>query len=399
MVFAAPSEKATLQKLLTFLNQLERKHPQFKISQAKIQAAKARTQAASQPLYNPEVELNSERVDFNRQQVDTLTIGLQQTIDWHDKHSAKRNISIVEEQMTQLEQQQTHQQLITHLFSALVDYQLQRELIQANNKRLLLTKQVLNQATRLYKAGDISKLEREQIRLSSAQTQLTLNQTKTELMVKSQRLAIISGETRKYWPTLPYAPPQLQPSKINYQKILASLPTLKAAKTRITKQRNIMHLRVREQKSDPTISLRAGGEDSNTVIGVTLSIPLNIRNNHQAEVDEARAHIKQAENNLEATQYQLKTQLLSVAQTYQLTYSNWKSWQKIAHRSLEQQSHLLIRLWKAGELSTSDYLVQLNQIKEAKLKQVELKANVWKAWFNWLSISNQFKPWLRGQVK
>ena len=126
MVFAAPSEKATLQKLLTFLNQLERKHPQFKISQAKIQAAKARTQAASQPLYNPEVELNSERVDFNRQQVDTLTIGLQQTIDWHDKHSAKRNISIVEEQMTQLEQQQTHQQLITHLFSALVDYQLQR---------------------------------------------------------------------------------------------------------------------------------------------------------------------------------------------------------------------------------------------------------------------------------
>ena len=168
---------------------------------------------------------------------------------------------------------------------------------------------------------------------------------------------------------------------------------------RVAQARSIMRLRVREQKPDPTIGLRAGGEDSDKVIGFTLSIPLNVRNNYRAEVDEARANIRRTESNLENSKHLTKTRLQSAAQTYQLTYAGWKSWQKIAGSSLQQQSNLLLRLWRLGELSTSDYLVQLNQIKEAELNNVELKGSIWKAWFNWLATSNQFKQWLNGQIK
>ncbi len=145
--------------------------------------------------------------------------------------------------------------------------------------------------------------------------------------------------------------------------------------------------------------MRVGADDSEEVLGLTVSIPLNIYNTYQAEVDVARANIKVAEATLDDNKYRLKSEVISAAKTYQLTYQSWKSWRKIASKSLKKQSHLLMRLWRAGELSTSDYLVQLNQIREAELNNVELKGSVWKAWFNWLGVSNQLNNWLNGQIK
>lgn len=402
-LLAAPASttnnSSSLSVLSSFLKQVERKHPQLKAAKAKFDAAKARTSAASHPLYNPEIELGGERVGFNKDKVNTITLGVNQTIDWHDKRTAKKNIASIGQQVTLYEQETSHQQLIANIFSALAGYQVQQEIVTAHNKRHLLAKQILTQASRLYKAGDISKLDLEQIRLSQVQIQLTLNQAKTKLTNKSHTLSTMAGDVHKVWPSLPYAPPVLQPAKLNYDQILANLPMLKADTTRVEQARKVLRLRTREQKPDPTIGLRVGAEDSDKVIGLTLSIPLNVRNNYSAEVDEARANIRQAESTLENSRYQLHTRLQSAAQTYYLTYSSWKSWQKIASSSLQKQSHLLMRLWKAGELSTSDYLVQLNQIKEAELNNVELKGNTWKAWFNWLAVSNQFNQWLNGRIK
>jgi cobalt-zinc-cadmium efflux system outer membrane protein len=402
VVFVTTANASTLTTLSTFLSQLESKHPRLKASQAEIEATQARTRAASRPLYNPEIELDGERVGFKQNNVNTITIGINQTIDWHDKRAARKNIATVGQQLTRYEQAAVRQEVISRIFSALADYQIQREVIQSYNKRLSLTQQVLDQATQLYQAGEISKLDLEQVRLSKAQTQLSLNQAKTILATYSQTLSATAAETREIWPALPYSPPRLGTKKINYEQILTNLPMLKAQTTQVAQARSIMRLRVREQKSDPTIGLRAGGENgdnSDKVIGFTLSIPLNIRNNYQAEVGEASANIRRAESMLENTKQRLRSQLQSTAQSYQLTYSGWKSWQKVAGNSLKQQSQLLMRLWKAGELSTSDYLLQLKQIKAAELNHIELKGNVWKAWFNWLATSNQFKQWLNGQFK
>lgn len=398
VTFAEPTHTTTLKTLFTFLSELERKHPLLQVSQAELEAATARTQAASQPLYNPEIELDAERVGLNRNKVDTATLGINQTIDWHDKRSARKNIATVEQQVTKHESEAARQQLIADIFSALADYQVQREIIQAHGKRLSLAKQVLTQAKQLHKAGDISKLDLEQIRLHQTQAQLTLDRSTTLLRANVQALVAIAGVERKSWPSLPYAPPAIQPTKLNYEQILGNLPTLRAEATRVAAARSTMRLRVREQKPDPTIGLRAGGEDSDKVVGLTLSIPLNVRNNFRAEVEEAKANVRRAEGTLENSRHQLRTRLQSAAQTYQLTYSGWQSWQKVAGSSLQKQSQLLLRLWNAGELSTSDYLVQLNQIREAELNHVELKGNVWKAWFNWLATSNQFKQWLNGRI-
>jgi len=397
---AAPSQPQILKTLSSFLLQVERKHPRLKINQAQLQAAKARTRAASQPLYNPEINLDAERVSLNRNgRSEAVLIGVSKTFDWHDKRSARKNVAIIAQKVVASSKDNTRQALITAVFSALADYQAQREIIGAHAKRLKLAKQMLFQAQRLYKAGEISKLEMEQIRLSQTRTQLTLNQAQTNLATQAQKLVTTSGDARKQWPRLPYAPPPLRVNQLNYDQLVNNLPALKTQIIRIAQARSEMRLKVREKKADPTLGVRVGGDDSEEVLGVTLSIPLNIYNTYQADVGVARANIRVAEATLDNNKYLLKSELKSAATTYQLTYQSWQSWRKIASKSLKKQSHLLMGLWRAGELSTSDYLVQLNQIREAELNNVELKGNVWKAWFNWLGKSNQFKSWLNGQIK
>ncbi|MEE9352052.1 MAG: TolC family protein [Thiotrichaceae bacterium] len=395
---SAPQLRSKLAALSGFLTQIENKHPRLKADQAGLKAAQALTQAASSPLYNPELELDVERVGFGSNREDAATIGINQTIDWHDKRSARKNIAVSQQQVTKYESDVTRQQLIGSIFSELANYQVQQEILRAHGKRLQLTKQIFAQATRLYKAGDISKLNLEQVSLSHVQTQLALNQAKVKLVATSRTLVSVAGVDLKKWPSLPYAPPTMRPVTLNYTQISNDLPSLKAAQSRVVVARNTMRLRVREQKPDPTIGLKAGGEDSNKVVGLTLSIPLHLRNNFSAGVDEARSNVKRAEALLENSQHQSLSRLKSAAQTYHLTYTGWQSWTKIAGNSLQKQSYLLMRLWKAGEVSTSDYLLQLNQIREVELNQVKLKGNVWKAWFDWLSVSNQFRQWLDGKA-
>lgn len=397
---ATPAEQQTFKSLSSFLAEVERNHPRLKINQAQIQAAKARTREASQPLYNPEINLDAERVSLNRNgRSEAILLGISKTFDWHDKRSARENVAVIEQKVIASSKENTRQVLLSAVFSTLADYQVQREIIGTHTKRLKLSKQMLSQAQRLYKAGEISKLEMEQIRLSQTRTQLTLNQAQTNLATQAQKLVTTSGDARKQWPRLPYAPPPLRVNQLNYDQLANNLPVLKTQTMRIAQARSEMRLKVREKKADPTIGIRVGGDDSEEVLGVTLSIPLNIYNTFQADVDVARANIRVAEATLDNKKYQLKSELRSAATTYQLTYQSWQSWRKIASKSLKNQSHLLMRLWRAGELSTSDYLVQLNQIREAELNNVELKGNVWKAWFNWLGVSNQFKSWLNGKIK
>jgi cobalt-zinc-cadmium efflux system outer membrane protein len=397
--FSAPESDEALRALSSFFKKIERGHPRVQSGQADLDASKARLQAASKPLYNPTLELDAELMGLHKDDTDTLTLGIVQTFDWHDKRGAKRDVAKISQQIISFEKEVIYQQLITDIFSALAGYQIQRELIQVLNKRLLLNERMLSQANQRYKVGDISRLDVEQIRLSLTKAELVYNEGESELNARGKILAEVTGEMRKVWPLLPLEPPQLLLKKTDFDSILSTLPGIKAEYARVLKERSTVRLKVLEKKPDPTIGLRVGGENSNGIIGLSFSIPLNIRNTFQAEVDEAEAHLRRAESELLEMRHVYWVRLKSSAQAYQLAYSGWQSWQKIVGTSVQKQGRLLMRFWKVGELSTSDYLVQLNQLKEAEIDNVKLKENIWKAWFSWLAISSQFNKWLNGEMK
>ncbi len=384
----------TLNNLSRFIEDLENRHPVLESSKAELKAAKARTKAASKPLYNPELELDTERIGFHGTNVDTLTIGISQTIDWYDKRTARASIAQAELQVNQYESEALFQSLLGEVLTTLSSYQTQQHVVAIQRERLKLIDEILQQGLRLFKAGDISKLDLEQLRLAQSQIQLLKDQAETQLALIQRELETVYGSPRENWPEFPDKLPVLTIDALDYQKILTELPRYKVAVSQLSIADRRVQLRRLEKKADPKIGVRAGTEESDTLIGITLSIPLNVRNDFQAEVDEAEEILKATQYLSENSEYKLLLMIKTAAASYQMNYSIWKKWQRHSSASLQAQENLLLRLWKAGELSTTDYLLQLNQIKEIQLNSVELKGRAWRAWFNWLVTSNRFKDWV-----
>ena len=180
----------------------------------------------------------------------------------------------------------------------------------------------------------------------------------------------------------------------NIDTLLEQLPALRAARAQITQARAAVDLSRRESKADPTIGLRGGREGSDNLIGVSLSIPLFVRNDFSAEVDAANAQAIQREQSVHNIYRTNRARLISTAQRFELERQAWSDWLQTGQTSLESQVQLLERLWRVGELSTTDYLVQVKQTLDTRTAAVELHGSLWQAWFQWLAASGQTESWL-----
>ncbi len=129
----------------------------------------------------------------------------------------------------------------------------------------------------------------------------------------------------------------------------------------------------RTAKADPTVGIKTGQDGGKNVIGLTLSIPLNVRNDFSAETRAAeRAGLEE------------KARFQSIYRkqrfSWQAAYSVWKSfdqqyqrWKKLAQGRVEKSAELLERQWNSRDLSTTDYLLALNQRAESLIAGIELE--------------------------
>jgi cobalt-zinc-cadmium efflux system outer membrane protein len=177
-------------------------------------------------------------------------------------------------------------------------------------------------------------------------------------------------------------------------RLLAGLPALQAALARVAAARASVQVSLREKRPDPTIGIRAGKEDSDTLTGITLSVPLFVRNTFSAEVDVANAELIQAEREAASLHRQARADLVSAAEVYRNAQYAWMTWEASGAPRLSQRTELLDRLWRAGELNTTDYLVQLKQVLETEVSATEHYGRMWQAWADWLAASSRIAQWL-----
>ena len=67
--------------------------------------------------------------------------------------------------------------------------------------------------------------------------------------------------------------------------------------------------------------------------------------------------------------------------------------------AFEDRTALLEKLWRAGEISTSDYLVQLKQSLDTALSGLELESQAWQAWFDYLTAAGRLTYWVDGRTQ
>ena len=373
-----------------FVEAIAETNPRVQAARAALEASEARRDAASRPLYNPALSLDAEETDIE----ETRTIGLSQTIDWADKREARTAVAVSGQQVARAEYLGTRWSVMVALMSGLARYRTGVAHDELAAERMQLMNEFASLAERRFEAGDLPQVELDVARIAATDARIQKATAASALAEARQSVRNLAlGSPPAEWPTLseelPAVPPGADP-----QQLVMTLPAVQAVQAQVEVASSVVELRQREKKPDPTFGVFGGEEGGETLLGVNVTIPLYVRNRFSHEVTAALAEETQAEQIASDVMQRAHARLVSATERYQLVRGAWHDWQGTGRESLVRQASQLRRMWEAGELSTTDYLVQLRQTLDVRANALELRQSLWSAWFEWLDASGQVDAWL-----
>jgi cobalt-zinc-cadmium efflux system outer membrane protein len=372
-----------------WINEVLANNPEIQAAQAAVEVAANRAHAANQPLFNPDLEFEYENSDIDR-----TTGGISQTIDWSDKRGSRTAVADYALEGADAELRAKRQEVATALLRALSDWHTADAIARVSGQQSELMARFVRLAERRRKAGDLGQVELDLAHLAAADATFQQAGAGEELIRARQAMTALTGAGDGDWPVITGQFPDIDPQRLDTERLLRELPSMRVALARVAGARASVQLRIREKRPDPTVGVRVGKEDSETLTGVTLSVPLFVRNTFRAEADIANAELIQAQHEAASHQRQAAADLVAAAEIYRNARHAWKSWESSGAHRLSQRTDLLDRLWQAGELDTTDYLVQLKQALDTEVSAIEQRGRMWQAWTNWLAASGQVEAWL-----
>jgi cobalt-zinc-cadmium efflux system outer membrane protein len=376
--------------LRAWVAQLLQEHPRVLAVQANADAAQAQGRAAQAPLHNPELELDAARVATN-----SFSVGVNQTLDWSGKRASRAALADQHLQAALAELDGTRQALAAEALAALARYHGARGAVTLAEKRLELLQRFMQVAVRRFEAGDIGRADADLARLAFSQARIRQAHARTALLDAEQGMHALHGQAPPAWPALDVALPTLVvPQDAELEQLLLRTPELRAAQARMEAARGNIELAERERHADPIVGVRGGRDGSDTLVGLSLTIPLSMRNPRRAEVDAARAQALAAEYERNALYRQARVRLAGDAARYRIVFDAWEEWRRSGGVTLGERTTLLNQVWESGEISASDYLVQLQETLDTETDAAELRGKAWTAWSEWLAGSGQMIAWL-----
>jgi len=388
-IATAGSSAIAYPALSDWINEALSKNPELQAAQAAVDAANGRLRAADQPLFNPELEFEYESSD-----TDTTTGGLSQTIDWADKRGARTAVADSEQVAANAELRSKRQGLATNLLRALADWHTADAVVRVSEKQTTLMTRFVRIAEQRRKAGDLGQTELDLAHLAAADAAFQKANASENLIRAHQAVTALTGSGGSDWPSFVRQLPAIDLPQMDVDRVLADLPAMQLALARVAVGRASVQVSVRDKRPDPTIGFRVGKEDSDTLTGVRISVPLFVRNSFSAEVDVANADLIQAEREAANLRQQARANLIATAHIYRNARLAWENWEASGAPRLSQRADLLGRLWQAGELNTTEYLVQLKQALDTEVSATEQRGRMWRAWADWLAASGQAGQWL-----
>jgi cobalt-zinc-cadmium efflux system outer membrane protein len=364
-------------------------HPRYLAAESRLEQSRAGARAADQALYNPALELEAEDAD-----VRTNTAKISQTIDWGDQRGQRTRQAEARVRSAEATLIATRHRLLRDLLVSLTRYQTQQQLARLTRQRYKLMEEFAQLARRRYRAGDLSQSEFNLAQLAYQEASIQRARSLSEAARAEQ-------DARRNFHTLPAQsplPPVDLPGitlPVPLQAFLRKLPAVVANTERVNAARAAIKLRQSQRSADPTVSLKGGKEGDASLVGIALNIPLNVRNSYRAEVEAARAGSIAVEREAQQSFVDVRAELRGRARQYQLTRDAWQSWQSSGQQQLQSQLAQLKKLWRSGDIGSTEYLVQLKQALDTQAAGIQLRQSLWTAWFDWLQITARIEKWLQ----
>jgi len=261
-------------------------------------------------------------------------------------------------------------------------------------RRTHLLKKFEQLTEKKYAVGDLGQAALDQSRLALSEAIAQQANAEISLSQAKEALAAITNRTANAWPALSShlpRPPQLPKDPT---RLLQQLPSIQILNYRTNMANALIKVAETNTRPDPTISLRGGQEDKKALIGLSFSIPLFVRNNFQDQVRSASQEAIAIDKARLNAYWQAKARLQGATSRYDVLYRAYKQWGNVSAGSLHAGIKLLDKLWSAGEINTTDYLIQLKQRIDSQIAGTELQGQTWQAWFLWLDASGNLDHWL-----
>ena len=377
-------------ELSAFVRAVVDTNPQVNAARAALDASVALEGAAGRPLYNPQLQLEAEDAE-----TETRALGISQTLDWGRKRRARTAVAESERRSVEADYLAVRWRVTADLLSALASYQTESDRSALAVVRSGTMQDFAEFAEQRFDAGDISQIEFDLAVLAFTDARIKQATASANLAEAKQAVSSLAGGSAPTeWPAILTELPPLTIAPSEASDLVMALPHVRAAQLRASAAAARVNLRERERRPDPTLTLRGGTEGDETLVGLNLTIPLHVRNNFSYEVTAASAERRKAQQEAADISRQAYARFQGAQERYQLSQAAWEDWQRIGGVSLQRQTDLLWRLWEAGELSTTEFLVQLQQTLDTRESALELRAALWRAWFEWLTASGQIESWL-----
>ncbi|MEJ7746094.1 MAG: TolC family protein [Luteimonas sp.] len=389
---ALPDTTQAAAPLRQALAEAWRQHPAALSAERKLAAARARAIAAGGPIYNPEVELAADDEGPDR----IRTVGLSQTLDLSGKRRARRAVGDAELAGAEARYTLQSAEFARDWLTGWTKWLAARRQVELGEQRVALAERLAGLAERQRLVGDISSPERDLVLLTRDEalaeqaTLLADSATAEEAFTRVGGNAGVLASLR-----LPEAPPPI--TRMGVEGVVTGLPEFRVslAEANVAQQR--IAVADRDRRPDPTVSLRGGridmGEASGSVIGMSIAVPLFVRNSYRAEAVAARADAAGADADMERLRLELQARAESAARIYIAVREAWAAWHRSRGTDLAARSNALERLWQAGELSTADYVLQIKQTLDTALAGAALDGRVWQSYFDYLYAVGQLDEW------
>jgi cobalt-zinc-cadmium efflux system outer membrane protein len=397
LAFSTPAYAKDNTQIASFIQHIWKKSPLVLEAQAKMNAARAQARADSKWRYNPEIEFEGEDKDGTKK---TKLVGISQTIDWSGKFLAAGKVAKYELQAATAEHDNSRQTIALDVLSALADYQAAKEVLKLSDGRTKLMERFASLASKSFKAGDIDQSEYNLARLAFSEALIGHADAQTLLGESKLLLESAVGFSAGYENLLPSLSDRLPSISTNGQtpdQLVQKLPAMRVLQAQTQASKSTVSRARRERMPDPTVSLKGGSDEGDNIIGLSVSIPLNIFNSYGAQVDVAKYQTTAQEQSLVSAFHSAKSRLESSRKAYELSSRAWNVWKETGAHALEEQIDILDRKFKVGELSATDYLVQVRQSLNTEIAAKKLHSKAWKSWFAWLKASGNIEQWLRGE--
>ncbi len=342
--------------------------------------------AADQPLYNPELEFS-----YEDKTEPAYQITLSQTIDLFDKRETLSQRALITEQINNLDTQLKKTQLLEQAVVAVLESRRADALHDLSETQLKISERLIQLTQQRVHAGDANQIDLQLVRLAHAEALEAQNTARRNTLESQANTALLLGTFKIELPTSFDYNPNLPPDLITLSE--QSLPSQIALLETQKSQLGVVKT-AKESRAEPTIGLGFGEDGDDNVVALTLSIPLNVRNTYRAEIDAAKVRTEASDRAFQLAQQQSHNALKRSWATLTQQREIQQLFAQAQQQSMQRLNQQLEKLWRLGELDTTQYLQNLQQSNSALKAQINLNTETDLALINWLSLSNQLQSWL-----